>query len=205
LPVGDRRRRVPANESEDRVPTRRPSQGKGAHNQAANTGTIGKPVPAPSAEFRTVRGGNIFQTNVPTNWQAVTSGNSVKFVPNNAYGQQNGEEVFTHGVQLGVAPAKSRDLRQATRSFLEALAPGNPDLRAAGEPVTVQMSNRNALATPLTNKSALGGADRITLYTTFLANGDLFYYLCVAPEKDFESYRPTFNKVGQSIRLTDVK
>ena len=162
-------------------------------------------MPAPSAEFRTVRGGNVFQTNVPKNWQAVSSGNSVKFVPDNAYGQQNGEKVFTHGVQLGVTPAKSRDLRQATRSFLEGVAQGNPDLRASGEPVAVQMSNRNALGTPLTNKSALGGTERITLYTTFLSNGDLFYYLCVAPEKEFESYRPTFTKVGQSIRLTDVK
>jgi hypothetical protein len=108
-------------------------------------------------------------------------------------------------VQFGVTPAKSRDLRQATQSFLESVTPGNPDLKVAGNQVAVQMSNRNALGTPLTNKSALGGVERITLYTTFLANGDLFYYLCVAPEKDFESYRPTFTKVGQAIRLTDVK
>jgi Zn-dependent protease with chaperone function len=183
-----------------------PAKGKaGAANAPANTGTLGKPVPAPSAEFRAVRGGNLFQANIPKNWQAVTSDNSVKFVPENAYGQQNGEEVFTHGVQFGVAPAKSSDLRQATKSFLEAVAQGNPDLRLAGDVVSTRMSDRAALSTPLANKSALGGTERISLYTTFLAEGDLFYYLCVAPENDFEKYRATFTKVGQSIRIADGK
>jgi beta-barrel assembly-enhancing protease len=177
----------------------------GAANAPENTGTIGKPVPAPSTEFRAVRGGNLFQASVPTNWQAITAGNSVKFVPENAYGQQNGEEVFTHGVQFGIVPANSRDLRQATKSFLEGVAPGNPELRLAGDQVSVKLSGRDALGTPLTNKSVLGGTERIGLYTTFLAGGNLFYYLGVAPENVYESYRATFNKVGQSIRLTDVK
>ena len=177
----------------------------GAANAPENTGTIGKPVPAPSTEFRAVRGGNLFQASIPTNWQAITAGNSVKFVPENAYGQQNGEEVFTHGVQFGIVPANSRDLRQATKLFLEGVAPGNPELRLAGDQVTVKMSGRDALGTPLTNKSVLGGTERIGLYTTFLADGNLFYYLGVAPENVYESYRATFNKVGQSIRLTDVK
>jgi hypothetical protein len=179
--------------------------GGGGASAPANTGTIGKPVPPPSAEFRAIRGGTLFQANVPKNWQAVTSGNSVKFVPENAYGKKDGEEVFTHGVQFGIAQAKSRDLRQATKSFLEAAAPGNPDLRLAGDQMSVQMSNRAALSTPLTNKSVLGGTERISLVTTFLSDGNLFYYLCVAPEKDFDSYRATFNKVGQSIKLTDAK
>jgi len=177
----------------------------GAANAPENTGTIGKPVPAPSTEFRAVRGGNLFQASIPTNWQAITAGNSVKFVPENAYGQQNGEEVFTHGVQFGIVPANSRDLRQATKLFLEGVAPGNPELRLAGDQVSVKMSGRDALGTPLTNKSVLGGTERIGLYTTFLADGNLFYYLGVAPENVYESYRATFNKVGQSIRLTDVK
>ena len=177
----------------------------GAANAPENTGTIGKPVPAPSTEFRAVRGGNLFQASIPTNWQAITAGNSVKFVPENAYGQQNGEEVFTHGVQFGIVPANSRDLRQATKSFLDGVAPGNPELRLAGDQVSVKMSGRDALGTPLTNKSVLGGTERIGLYTTFLADGNLFYYLGVAPENVYESYRATFNKVGQSIRLTDVK
>jgi len=177
----------------------------GAANAPENTGTIGKPVPAPSTELRAVRGGNLFQASIPTNWQAITAGNSVKFVPENAYGQQNGEEVFTHGVQFGIVPANSRDLRQATKSFLEGVAPGNPELRVAGDAVSAKISGRDAVGIPLTNKSVLGGTERIGLYTTFLADGNLFYYLCVAPENVFESYRPTFNKVGQSIKLTDVK
>src|SRR4030095_11781859 len=98
-----------------------------------------------------------------------------------------------------------KDLREATKSFLEGVTQGNPDLRITGDQASTQLSNRAALGTALTNKSALGGTERIGLYTTLLPDGNLFYYLCVAPEKDFESYRPTFNKVGQSIKLTDAK
>ena len=36
-----------------------------------------------------VRGGDLFQTSVPSNWQAVSSNTSVKFVPQNAYGYLN--------------------------------------------------------------------------------------------------------------------
>ena len=67
-------------------------------------------MPAPSTSYRSVRGGQLFQTSVPSNWQAVTSNSAVKFVPQNAYGQLNGETVFTHGVELGVARAASRNL-----------------------------------------------------------------------------------------------
>ncbi len=177
----------------------------GAANPPKSIGTIGKPVPPPSTQFQTIRGGGLFQASIPTNWTAISAGNSVKFVPENAYGQQNGEDVFTHGVQFGVARATTRDLRQATQAFLESVAQGNPDLRVAGDQRSVQMSQRGALGTPLVNRSALGGTERINLYTTFLADGNLFYYLTVAPENDFESYRATFNRVGQSIRITDVK
>ena len=102
--------------------------GGGGDNAPASVGRIGDPVPAPSTAYRGVRGGELFQTSVPSNWQAVTSNSAVKFVPQNAYGQQlNGETVFTHGVELGVARASSRDLVESTDALLGALAQGNPE------------------------------------------------------------------------------
>ena len=38
-----------------------------------------EPVPAPSSSYRNVRGGQLFQAAVPSNWQAVTSNSAVKF------------------------------------------------------------------------------------------------------------------------------
>ena len=68
------------------------------------------------------------------------------------------------------------------------------------------MADRTALVTALSNASALGGSERITIATTFLADGtEVFYYLTVAPEADADALLPTFRRIGQSIRLTDGK
>jgi hypothetical protein len=36
-------------------------------------------------------------------------------------------------------------------------------------------------------------------------DGTLFYYLAISPEAEAESYRTTFQRIGQSIRLTDAR
>ena len=168
-----------------------------------SVGTPGQPIPAPSAQFRNISGGRVFQAGVPDNWTALSSNSAIKVVPENGYGELNGQSVFTHGVEFGVANAASRDLAEATRVFLQSLAKSNPELRLAGDQQQVQMSGRTALSTPLLNPSPLGGRERVTIATTFLADGNLFYYLTVAPERDTSALQSTFRRIGQSIRLTD--
>jgi hypothetical protein len=182
-----------------------PKRASGGEDAPGAVGRIGQPVPPPSAQYRTAQGGRLFQVSVPVNWQAVSSNNSVKFVPQNAYGPAEGQTVFTHGVELGVSRAPSRDLGQATDAFVEAIARGNPGLRVAGQQRQVSMSQRTALATPLVGDSALGQRERIGLYTTFLADGNLFYYLTVVPEDDAQTYAQAFDRVGRSIQLNDTR
>jgi hypothetical protein len=67
------------------------------------------------------------------------------------------------------------------------------------------MSQRSAIATPLVNSSPLGGRERIAVYTTFLTDGSLFYYLTVTPEADGDAFQETFRRIGESIRLTDAR
>jgi hypothetical protein len=67
------------------------------------------------------------------------------------------------------------------------------------------MSHRTALSTPLVNASPLGGQERVGVYTTFLVDGSLFYYLTVVPEKDLAAFQEAFQRVGESIRLTEAK
>jgi len=43
------------------------------------------------------------------------------------------------------------------------------------------------------------------IYTTFLADGTLFYYLTIAPEADAAQLQDVFQKIGSSIRLTDAR
>ena len=181
------------------------SRGESGGDAPRSVGTPGQPVPPPAAEYRDVSGGGIFRASVPNNWTSVSSSSSIKVVPENGYGQLNGQTVFTYGVEFGVAKVSSRDLRSATNAWLKAVAQGNPNLRLAGEQELLKMSQRSALGTPLTNPSPLGGTERITVYTTFLSDGNLFYYLAIVPENDAQQYQQAFRQIGQSIQLTDVR
>ena len=179
-----------------------PSSEEGA---AKSVGTPGQPVPAPSSQFKEFAGGKVFQASAPDNWTILSSKSSVKVVPQNGYGDMNGESVFTHGVEFGVTKAASSNLSEATKAFLQAIAQNNPKLQMSGDAQQTRISARTALHVPLVNPSPLGGQERITMTTVFLAEGTLFYYLTIVPEKDAATFQPVFQKIFQSIKLTDVR
>jgi hypothetical protein len=166
-------------------------------------GTPGQPVPPPSSQYRDIRGGNVFRASVPSNWTTLSSSSAVKVVPQNGYGPYNGQTVFSHGVEFGVAKAASRNLEDATDAWLKAVMQNNSGLRVAGTPQAMRISERSALNTPLVNPSPLGGQERIGVYTTFLADGNLFYYMTIAQESDADAFREAFQHVVESIRLTE--
>jgi Zn-dependent protease with chaperone function len=176
---------------------------KGEGAAPVTVGTPGQPVPPPSAESKVVTGGKLFDVSVPANWTELPSNSSIKVVPDNGYGQLNGQTVFTHGVEFGVAKAASRDLREATNAWLKAVAQGNPQLKLNGSQQAVQISQRQGLATPLLNPSPLGGNEHVGLYTTFLADGNLFYFFTISPEKDAQAFQPAFQRIAGSLRLMD--
>jgi hypothetical protein len=176
-----------------------------ADNGVQSVGTPGQPVPRPSAEYKRIGGGKLFQADVPSNWTPMSTSNAIRVVPENGFGQLNGQTVFSHGIEFGIAQAGTRDLREATNTWLKAVAQNNPELKLAGEQQTMKMSQRSAIGTPLVNASPLGGPEQIGLYTTFLVDGTLFYYLTVVPEKDASAFQEAFTRVGQSIRFTDAR
>ena len=183
--------------------TRAGGNGSEGGEAPASVGTVGEPVPAPSTQYRTQRGGQLFQVNVPANWTGVSGSNAVKYVPQNGLGEYRGQNVFTHGVELGVARASSRDLAEASDTFVNALLRSNPGMQVASGQRQVGISQRAGIGTVLTGRSALNQGERVGVYTTFLADGNLFYYLTVVPERDAEVFGPAFDRVGNSIRLND--
>ena len=179
---------------------------RGLAGDAGNTvGTPGQPLGRPSAQYKEIAGGKVFQASVPGNWTSMPSKSSIKVVPENGYGELNGHTVFSCGIEFGIAKAESRDLQQATNAWLNTIAQNNPELHLAGQQQGIRISQRSAIATPLVNLSPLGGREVIGVYTTFLVDGTLFYYLTVVPESDAEAFQDSFRRIGQSIRLTEAR
>ena len=161
-------------------------------------------VEYPSSRYQNV---SIFnggvQVSVPNNWRQLNEGSSVWFVPEGGYGQANGQAVFTHGVNFGVAQTNSRNLQQSTNELINSLAQGNRGLRTSGGYQRTTIDGRTALWTNLTNvNEATGRPETIRLITTQLRNGQLFYMIAVAPqnERNFDS---AFQNVLRSLRIND--
>ena len=76
-------------------------------------------------------------------------------------------------------------------------------MQPAGQQQQGRLSNRAAILTPLVGRSALGGNERVDVYTTLLRDGNLFYVLTVVPQREEAAYSEAFNRVVQSVRLND--
>lgn len=193
--------RAPSSAEIARSGQRYPNQGE----EYPNSYPTGDRVGYPSSRYRTYNAGNLFQLSYPDNWRELSEGgSSVWFAPEGAYGQVQGQAVFTHGVNVGVAQAQSGNLRQATDDFINSLAQGNRNLRQQSGYQRGQIDGRSALAINLSNvNEATGRAEIVTVYTTMLRNGDLFYVISVAPQSDYNSFQGAFRNVLNSIRLND--
>jgi hypothetical protein len=123
----------------------------------------------------------------------------VTFAPEGAYG----DNVFTHGTQIGVSRNEDHDLQTATDELLQGLRQSNPRLSAPGNYQRGTIGGRQALHAALSNVSdATGGQEVVDLYTTLLSDGSLFYVIGVSPRQEFNAYSPVFRKVVNSIQLT---
>ena len=180
------------------------SGGNASAGAPPSVGTPGQPVPAPSTQLQDIDG-KLFKAAVPSNWTMLASKTAIKAVPQNGYGQLKGQTVQTHGVEFGIAKAGSRDLKEATNAWLTLITEGNPGLRAAGAQYETQISQRTALVTPLVNPSPLGGEEHVTIHTTFLRDGNLFYYLTIVPGTEAETFSGAFRRIGESIRLAEAR
>ena len=161
-------------------------------------------VEYPSSRYQNVslfNGG--VRVNVPSNWRQLSEGSSVWFAPEGGYGQYNGQAVFTHGANFGVAQTNNRNLQRATDELLNSLAQGNNNLRRSGGYQRTTIDGRNALWSTLSNTNeATGRAESIRLITTQLRNGQLLYMIAVAPQNE-RNFEGAFQNMLRSIRIND--
>jgi hypothetical protein len=161
-------------------------------------------VASPSPRYRTYTGGDAFSISVPENWRELSSGDSVTFAPEGGYGAVQGNFVFTHGTQVGVARVNGRDLRRATDEYLYNLSQGNRNLRRQSGYQNERIAARDGLSIVLTNVSEVTGeTEFVTVYATLLRNGNLLYVIAVAPERDYRGYQRVFQRIVSQMQVND--
>ena len=138
--------------------------------------------------------------NVPTNWEVFEDQASVTFAPQGAYGKDG----ITHGVLVGLVQTQSKDLAPASEEYVNSILQSNSYLRQQSNYSRTTISSRNAYATVLSGRSPVTDRNEVvTIYTTQLRNGQLFYIAMVAPESESSSYNNAFRNIIRSVRLSD--
>jgi Zn-dependent protease with chaperone function len=173
---------------------RQPGQGQ---RQPTDEGTYSGRVEPPSSSYRQVQTNRV-QLAVPDNWREFRGETGVTYVPEGAYGERG----LTHGVLFGTERVSSSNLSQATQQYLESLLQGNPHLRQQSSSRNARIGGRSGLATRLAGRSPVTGrTEVVTVLTSSLGNGELFYFASVVPEEDSRNYDPVFQRTLNSLRF----
>lgn len=163
-------------------------------------GRYERSVAYPSSSMRSYSSGNWIRMNVPSNWRDFESQSQVTFSPEGAYGD-NG---ITHGAMIGIVRARTNNLGQATEDYISGLLQNNSYLRQQSGYTRATISGRQAYATVLSGRSPVTGeTEVVTIYTTQLQSGDLFYIATVSPQDEASKYNYAFRRMISSIRLND--
>ena len=162
-------------------------------------GRYSSSVVTPSTRLRSYTGLDWLRLSVPSNWQDFASQDSVQFAPEGAYGPDG----ITHGIMVGAFRGNGdTDLYNETDSYVQQILQGNSYLRQRGSSVETTVAGRSGLATTLFGRSPVTDRNElVTIYTTRLRDGGLFYAVTVVPEAEGTSYNRAFRSVMQSISL----
>lgn len=163
---------------------------------------IERSIEQPSTRFRTHNLGNLAQVAVPNNWQRFEDGNSVTFAPRGAFGNYQGQSVFTHGAIVGVVDAGTNNLSAATDRYVNGLLQSNSYLQPQSRYQRTSIGGQRGLFVRLAGRSPVTGLTEIvTVYTAMMRNGQLFNVITVAPGNDARQYDQAFADILRSVRL----
>jgi hypothetical protein len=147
-----------------------------------------------------------FSISYPENWQVFGDQNSaVTIAPQNGISQN----AVAYGVMINTYQPEDANssLDQATHELLGSLRQANPDLREIGHDENIRVNGIAGKSvdlvgtSPLKDRSGQASQERDWLVAFIRQDGTVLYVVSIAPDKDFESLRPTFEQMLKSLRL----
>jgi hypothetical protein len=174
--------------------------GRGPVQSPTSGGRYSDNIAYPSSRMQSYSDG-VVRLSFPDNWRRFPDGDSVQFAPEGAYGD-NG---ITHGALLGIdRSVNSNSLNQATQDYVNGVLQGNNYLRQQSGFSRYNFGGRNGYVTTLSGRSPITGrTEVVTVYTTQLNDGRLFYFDTVSPQEDSYRYNSAFRDMINSIRLNN--
>ncbi|HKF25696.1 MAG TPA: M48 family metallopeptidase, partial [Candidatus Acidoferrum sp.] len=150
------------------------------------------PPPAPSERVTAYQNASL-SLSYPDNWKRFGGDdNSAVFGPESGVvNDGSGHAALAYGLTVGSVIGQGTDgngLESATQGFVNDLQKTNPNMKITRQAQSVKLNERPALSTYLVNDSPGGGKETDWIVTVARPDG-MMYFVCTAPEGDFEIYR----------------
>ncbi len=167
-------------------------------------------VPAHSVDFKPGGSWKLldstgFSVQYPGNWDATeNAGNAATIAPAGGVVNTANGNVTIYGVIIDdYRPQQSTDLATATNQLIASVQQGNPGMKAVTGVQDVLVNKQPGKSMEFVNQgaSAGGAAERDWLVTISRNDGSLSYLVFVAPQKDFESLRGTYEQMLRTFRV----
>ena len=149
--------------------------------------------------------GSDLSLNYPANWKQLGGDeNGAVFGPESGVvNDGSGHAALAYGLTIGSVMGQGTDsggLESATQGLIKELQKTNPNMKVTRQAQSVKLNEQPALSTYLANDSPGGGKEADWIVTVARPDG-MIYFVCTAPEGEFETYRKACGAVLASVRL----
>jgi len=194
-------RRMPPARTMAEIASNKPRPNTDSGSRYPDNTRTGGDVAPPSSRYRVFESA-FFRISVPDNWRQFGDNTSLTFAPDGAFGNQEGQSVFTHGAIVGVVDVSASELQTASDQYVSGILQGNNYLAAEGRYQRTRLGGRDALARRLSGTSKITNQREVVdVYTTMLNNRQLFYVVQVAPANERRQYTKAFNDMLQALKF----
>ncbi len=155
----------------------------------------------PSGNFKQLQQ-NGFSISYPDNWQTGSGQNGVVIGPQQGVSQSG----IAYGVMISAAQTNGGSLDQDTQQLIQGLVQSNPGMKADGNPSSINVGGTQGRSIYLTGTSPVQQngrpvPERDWLVTLPDSQNGLMYLVFVAPQKDFNQLKPTYQKMLNGLQL----
>jgi beta-barrel assembly-enhancing protease len=175
-----------------------------APSAATVSASAGKPEP-PSTHTNQFQN-DVLELRYPENWKSNTSGSTFSLAPQGGVVKDSsGQAAMAYGVIFNSFQPQTDNqnrvtIQDATDQLVASLKRSNPNMREISNGQSMKVGDATALSAYFTNGSPVGGNEKDWLVTIERPEG-LLFFICVAPENDFDSFDAAFQNVINSVRF----
>jgi len=160
----------------------------------------GSPAP-PSGGLTSYKSPDL-QFRYPDNWHQDLQGGTTTFSPDG--GSVNGSLAW--GMVFSTFDADKHgqariSLDDAADQLLSDLQRTNANMRVTRSRQRMQIGGQDGYLTELSNTSPAGGRETDRIYTVVAPNGQVYYFVGVAPQDDFDRYALAFEDLIDTVRF----